>query len=83
MKWNYRLNIRQYLTEETTQEAMLAAAKGIRQEVAKLPPGLSRRANGILETVDKAAQTGVLDWFNASLSRLWDWFDNNAIWVEL
>lgn len=82
-KWNYRINIRQYLTEDQSKESMLEAAKGIREEVRKLPPGISRHAVDSLDKIQKAAEAGEIDWFNASLGRLYDFFDEYRVWVEL
>jgi hypothetical protein len=82
MIWKYKLEIRQYLTEDSSKKSQIAAAKGITGEVKKLPDPL--RINGLYLCVElmKAAKTGKIEWFNASLSKLWDWFDDEKIWVE-
>lgn len=82
-KWSYRIRIRQYLTEDQSKESMLRAVNGIREEVRKLPPGISRYGIEPLKKMHQAAEAGEIDWFNASLGRLYDFFDEYLVWVEL
>jgi hypothetical protein len=82
-RWLYKVSIRRYLdVDGESQEDMVRAAKGIRGEVAKLPGGLALGAKPLLDKLDNAATANELDWFNASLERLWDWFDENRVWAS-
>ena len=81
--WRYKLNFRESLGEGESKEDLLSAARNIRLEVGrKLPESLVKQAGPALAKMDSAAELGELDWFNASLERLWDFFDENRIWVE-
>ena len=82
MNWRYKVNFRHLLGEDDSQESMLRAAGGIRKELSSLPI-FSRLTSRILDDLQGAAELGNLDWFNASLGRLWDWCDANSVWVEL
>ena len=83
-RWAYRISILQYLTEDESQKGMLVAAKRIRAEVKKLPNALYfRGGKEALDKIEKAAKAGELEWFNASLNSLWDFFDYHRVWVEL
>lgn len=79
MRWKYRLNIRQYLTEDESRESMLRAAAGIGKEVSLLP--VWPKAASIMSELSEAADRGSLTWFNAVLDKLWDFCDEEKIWV--
>jgi hypothetical protein len=82
--WRFNLNFREFLGEGESKEDMLKAAAGIRLEIGrKLPERLVKEAGSILSKMDEAAKVGELDWFNASLDRLWSYFDQERVWVEL
>ena len=82
-RWSHRINIRQHLTEDESKEAQIAAADGIAKEIKLLPDALWQRGGKhVCAELRKAAETGNIGWFNASLSRVWDWFDEERIWVE-
>ena len=82
-RWDYTVDIRKFLTEDTSRQSMLQALDGIRQELAsKLPPNILERAAPKLSEMDEAAKLGRLNWFNSSLDDLWDFFDENKIWVD-
>lgn len=84
MDWRFRLNFREVLGEGESQEDMRKAVAAIRLEVGrKLPESLAKQAGVKLSKMDRAAEAGELDWFNASLEGLWDFFDQNRVWVEL
>lgn len=81
--WKYRVDIRKHLTDDESKEAMLTAVTGIENEVKVLPGWFAKELQSILSSMRKAAEADELPWFNASLDRLWDFFDANNIWVEL
>jgi hypothetical protein len=82
--WKYRINIRQYLGEGESQEDMHKAANGICKELTeKIPNHVLIRGARLMDSLKDAAKTGRLEWFNASLNVLWDWFDAERILVEL
>lgn len=82
MRWLFTIDIRKYLGDDESQEAMLSAAAGISAECGKLPIVSSTLAKKLGE-LGKAAEIGNLAWFNASLSELWDWFDQHRVFVKL
>ena len=81
MEWKHTIKIRQYLTEDSSKKAQIAAANGITKEVQKLPMN-SLEAELICNELREAAAAGKLGWFNDSLNDLWDWLDENRIWVD-
>lgn len=81
-KWQHRIKIRQYLTGGESREDMLSAEAGIRKEVERINGLPIARALEALDDMKAAAKAGKIDWFNASLNRLWDWFDTWGVWVE-
>ena len=80
MRWLYHVKFRQFLNGEVTSARDLAdRAKGIREALANVP----RKCPEILDELDAAAESGRVSWFDASLSRLWDWCDDNSVFVDL
>jgi len=81
MDWKHTIKIRQYLTEDSSKKAQIAAANGITKEIQKLPVN-SLEGELICNELREAAVTGNLRWFKHSLNELWDWLDENKIWVD-
>ena len=81
MKWLYKLDVRKYLIEDESKEAMLAAAAGIGRELSLLP--MWPKASKLMSELSEAAERGSLTWFNAVLDKLWDFCDQEKIWVPL
>lgn len=83
--WKYKVNIRHYLEpveddDPQKLKKLKEAALGISQEIKRLVIWPS--AEKILVDLSKAADTGMVLWFDASLDKLWDWCDENRVWVE-
>lgn len=82
-RWDYTIKIRHLITGDTSQESMNALIIGIRQEILKLPILYIDPAEHILKEMQQAADLDDIDLFNVSFNRLWDWFDDHRIWVDL
>lgn len=81
-QWAHTVDFRKFLGDGEDREAMQAAVLGIKEELArKLPEKLNRQLALILAEMSQAADLEKLEWFNASLNRLWDFLDRHRVWV--
>ena len=82
MNWKHKIQIRHYLTDDSSQESQILAAAGIKSEIEKLPKVINEEGLEICEELKEAAEEGDLEWFNNVLNCLWDWLDYESIWVD-
>jgi hypothetical protein len=76
--WKRTLNIKQYLTEAETPEAIKAAADGI---IGTLPTSApTSRLAKARDMADDDLETALLV-FNDGMDRVYDWADANRVWL--
>ena len=87
--WKYKINIRQYLNDEETPEAVLKAAEGIKAEIEKnhLERIFLNTPYKMVERTRKAVDAGfdydeVCAIFNGWLGRIYDIADDERVWVS-
>lgn len=89
-KWNYSLDIEQYIGEDTTNEDIVKAAHGVVTELKKLPSQLlDDEIMGLVYEFNEIVQCDhvedenkyLLDSFNYYLSMLYDWADLHRVWT--
>ena len=78
-RWKRTVNIKDLLTEEETPEAIKAAANGI---IERLPDAPTARLVKAREMADEDPETALLV-FNDGLNRVYDWADENRVWLGL
>ena len=98
-KWNYALDIKQYLGGVTSSEGIVNAAHGVVSELRRLPAGWIDSRNdtfddeldNVLYKFEEIAQMDhgeednehLLKAFNAHLAMLYDWADDKRVWLGL
>lgn len=88
-RWKYKINIKQFLSDETTQEAKITACNGVISELNKLKRTREFRDDDELEMfiIDLegiAEDTGADHHdFNYVLDSLYDWADAKRVWMGL
>jgi hypothetical protein len=99
MKWDYKCNIKQYITEDCSDNAIKACCEGISKELrSKLPrewlqPQSDKCDWSLLEIVESFESVAevvgtdegefILDEVNGTLAALYDWADDNRVWLGL
>lgn len=78
--WRYRLNIKPFLGDDDDRATFEAAYNGIKAELAKLPPGL-HAPDAFDEYAKLAIEREDADIFNLGLDALYDWADEERIWM--
>ena len=89
-KWKHSINIKQHLSNETSNEAIVNAAIGVAHELKRLPDSLEGLDDIIYEFQDIAEcshnaedNKDLLSHFNYLLNDLYDFADYNRIWMGL
>lgn len=94
-KWKHSINIKQHVGSETSNEAIVKAAKGIVKELKNLPVELQTCpdygvADILFEFEDMARcqhdpedNEDLLWEFNYQLNELYSWADDNRVWLGL
>ena len=79
MSWRKTIKINHLLTDDKDAEAIKALANGVIEAVkdTDAPIGLFEKA---LKLADKDEETALII-VNAAMSLLYDWADNNRIWI--
>jgi len=89
-KWKYSIDIKQHISDDTSSEAIVKAAKAIVHELEKLPGwligyGLDEHIYDFQEIVDcthdAEDNADLLDHFNYLLNDLYSFADYNRIWM--
>ncbi len=86
-EWQFRINIRQHLGDDTDDAAIARAATCILAEIAN--PGLPAQdqlhtVRACIEAARDSAEAGEPDafrMFNDALDRLYDYGDDNSVWL--
>ncbi len=78
--WAYKINIKQFLTDEETKEAMQRAYDGIMKETARAillpkPEKFEKYAKLAIE------QNDIELFNNMALNALYDWADHWRVWL--
>lgn len=83
--WKYTLSFRDCIVDGTSQEDMRACSDGINLHIAgsDLPTNLKEILLAIADNLGEAAEEDDLDFFNETLSDLYDVMDEEGIWLEL
>lgn len=76
--WKQTISIKDLLTEEETPEAIKRAADGIIERLPKTAP--TRRLVKARDLADSDPETALL-LFNDGLSYVYDWADENRVWL--
>lgn len=89
-KWKLTINIKQHIGDDTTNDAIVKAAKGVVQELKKIPVTLIGLDDHIYEfqdivdcTHDAEDNADLLEHFNYLLDDLYSFADYNRIWMGL
>jgi hypothetical protein len=91
-KWLYKLDIKQFLGSDTSNEAVRLAAKNIAQELrTKLPKTWLEGVNEDCELIDIIFALECISEYgdascediNSALASLYDWADDNRVWLGL
>lgn len=89
-KWKHSIDIKQHLSADTSNEAIVKAAEGIWYQLKLLPITLEGLEDMIWEfrdiaesTHDAEGNSDLLDHFNYTLNELYDFADDNRIWMGL
>ena len=77
-KWNYKISIKQYLTEDETVEAMEAALKGITRMLTLVP---IKPPEQFFKRAKLAIREDDIGVFNLAMDVLYDWGDENRVWL--
>lgn len=77
MAWKATVNIKDVLTDEETPEAIKRAADAIIKRLPGAPHRLIMKARGM---ANEDPETALLV-FNEGLNRVYDWADQNRIWL--
>ena len=88
--WNHKIDIKQYLGEDDSNAAVVIAANGVIKELLKLPQSLNGLQDAISEFEDVADsaqyEDGDYEWvdeFNYTLDKLYDWANDERVWLGL
>lgn len=88
-RWNITINIKDLLTEDDSESAVVFAVNGINDRLRPLL-GTSTGTydldtlNDILESFEEIATNSQdADEFNEILNELYDWADDNRVWLGL
>jgi hypothetical protein len=94
-QWKHKINIKQHLGTETGNEAIVKAALGISKELRKLPVSIQTCPDfGVADILfefsemaycahDPEDNESLLEEFNYNLNELYDWADDNRVWLGL
>ncbi len=98
-KWNYTLNIKQHIGSGRSNEDIVKAAEGVVSELKKLPVSLFLLSNFAVEDEidallyefeeiircvhEESDNEYLLEAFNDNLYSLYDWADDNRVWLGL
>lgn len=85
MDWKYRLNIKQHISSDISPQAIRRCYNGIDKELRRLPSAIRKSGDlpDIMEELKDAAEEGNLTWFNSALSCLYDWADEEQVWLGI
>lgn len=92
LKWKHKVDIKQYFGEDDSNEDVVKAAQGIVKELKKLPESLNEF--GLLDVISEfedlsdnaATETSGFEWsdeFNYTLDKLYEWADDQRIWLGI
>ena len=81
--WDHKVDIKQFLSEDGSEEAVRAAAVGVRCELRKLEGAFPENTDAGDELADIIADLDTTDQqeFNNVLEALYDWADYNLVWL--
>lgn len=82
-KWDYKINIKQYLSEGEDKASMEKAMNGIRAELSALPCGLTAhpKVKSFFHYAKLAIEQEDVKIFNLGMDALYDLADEYRIWL--
>lgn len=80
MAWRYKINIKPFLTEDESLEAIKAAYDGVTKELKKVPIPAPRSWKRYAEMAIKEEDFNI---FNMALDALYNWADHERIWMGM
>jgi hypothetical protein len=90
-EWKYSINVKQHLSNGTSNDAIVKAAKGVLSELKRLPEHLLSDIEDITYefeemvrcTHDPEDNDNLLWEFNYQLNSLYDWADYKRVWMGM
>lgn len=90
-KWNYTCDIKQHMKEFGDLDSLGAKevrkiVNDIKTELSKLPEKLrddGYEFSNAIEVLDEAANTGDVEVLDDALEQLYDWADDNRVWLGI
>jgi hypothetical protein len=81
--WKYTVNIKQYLSEDDSAEAIRKAARNIHNILTEsnIPPEVLRDVAYEIGYIGYSFEQPSLEEFNFLLDNLYDWADSNNVWL--
>lgn len=91
MSWKYKINIKPFIGEGTSNDDIVKAAKGVLSELNKLPSSLYDDLEPISYEFEEIVRCehdpkdnyDLLQTFNYYLNELYNWADYERIWLGI
>jgi hypothetical protein len=84
--WTHKINIKQFLSDDDSDEALRVAREGVANELRKLYshfPEDDYQGDELRDLVHDIARAETVEEFNEWLDPLYDWADWNLVWLGL
>lgn len=84
-RWDYKINIKQHLSEGVDKASMEKSMNGIRAELSGLPYGLTAHPSvkRFFHYAKLAIDQEDVNIFNLGMDSLYDWADEYRIWLGI
>lgn len=84
-KWDYKIDVKQYLSADDSVSSVQIASKGVVCELKKLPTRYQDAVEEFIYNFEELAEDSEADcdYFNDLLNDLYDWADDYRVWLGL